>query len=281
VKIAVLSDIHGNFPAVETVTNHIEGWGADLVFVAGDIVNRGPRSLACLDFLLEKQKTDGWEIIRGNHEEYVISRADPKDPKDGPIYELFQPVHHTYQQLNFDVSELENLPTRISKPSQDYGEVRMVHASMRSDRDGIYPETGEAELKRQIAPAPAVFVTGHTHRPVVRTLNGSLIVNAGSAGLPFDGDTRPSYAQITRIGNHWKAEIIRLEYDINQAEKDFYGTGYLGGAGPLAQLVLLELKSGHSQLYQWTQKYAKAVLKGAITVEAAVREFLGDQIFKP
>lgn len=279
-KFAVLSDIHGNYPALETVTEHIEAWGADFVFVAGDIVNRGPRSHDCMRFLQQKKQIKGWQIIRGNHEEYVISRADPKDPKDGPMYELFQPVHYTYQQFGYDVGNLEKLPTQISKTSAEFGEVRMVHASMRSDRDGIYPETRDDELRQQINPAPSVFITGHTHRPLIRNINGSLIVNAGSAGLPFDGDTRPSYAQIIWRGGHWEAEIIRFRYDFDQAERDFYDTGYLEGAGPLAQLVLLELKSAYSQLYQWTQKYAEAVLKGTISVEEATLEFLKKPILK-
>ena len=109
-KIAVLSDIHGNFPALEAITDHIERWTPDLVFVAGDIVNRGPRSHHCLWFLEGKQRDNSWKIIRGNHDDYVISREDPKDPKQGPRYELFKPAHFIYQQLNNDVSGLKSLP---------------------------------------------------------------------------------------------------------------------------------------------------------------------------
>ena len=75
-KIAVLSGIHGNFPALMAVTENIQGWQPDQVFVAGGIVNRGPRSEDCPLFIAKKQKNHGWQVIRGNHEEYVIDQAD-------------------------------------------------------------------------------------------------------------------------------------------------------------------------------------------------------------
>ena len=179
-KIAVLADIHANYRALETVIDHVERWKPDHVFIAGDIVNRGPRSLCCLQWIEEKRINDDWHVIRGNHEDYVIERDHPDDPKSGSLYEIFQPVHFTYQQLNEDVSLLRALPKQFSLEIENLGEVRMVHASMLGNRDGIYPENTNAELARKIAPPPSVFITGHTHRSFIHNLNGSLIVNAGS-----------------------------------------------------------------------------------------------------
>ena len=73
-KVAVLADIHGNINALETVAEHIEGWGADAVVVAGDVINRGPLPLACLTFVQQRQHSDGWLVVRGNHEDYVLDQ---------------------------------------------------------------------------------------------------------------------------------------------------------------------------------------------------------------
>ena len=54
--------------------------------------------------------------------------------------------------------------------------------------------------------------------------NGRLVVNAGAVGLPFDGDTRASYAQLTWQCGAWHADVIRLDYDRRQAGRDFYET---------------------------------------------------------
>ena len=157
----------------------------------------------------------------------------------------------------------------------------MLHASMISNRSGIYPETGEIELQRRIAPAPEVFVTGHTHRSLVRELMGTLVVNAGSVGLPFDGDTRTGYAQITWQQGKWSAEIIRLEYDLAQAEQDFYDFGFIEQGGPLTQLILLELKTGLGQLYEWVGRYNQAILQYKISVAQATQNFLQNPITEP
>ncbi len=68
-KLAVLSDIHGNVPALQAVVEHVEAWGPDHVIVNGDIVNRGPYSLECLQAVQEKQAVQGWQLLRGNHED--------------------------------------------------------------------------------------------------------------------------------------------------------------------------------------------------------------------
>jgi putative phosphoesterase len=280
-KIAVLADIHANYRALETVIAHVEDWKPDTVLVAGDIVNRGPRSLCCLEWIEEKRKIEGWQVIRGNHEDYVISRDEPDAPQSGPLYEMFQPVRFTYDQLHGDVSKIRSLPEQISLDFGEAGEVRMLHASMLSNRDGIYPETTNTELEELIAPAPTVFITGHTHRALVRRLNGTLVVNAGSVGLPFDCDTRAGYAQIVWENKEWQAEIIRLEYDMAAAERDYFDYGFMQEGGPLAELVLMEMKFAMSQLYPWTQKYNLPVQKGEITVEEATKEFLENPINRP
>jgi len=280
-KIAVLSDIHGNYPALEKVVDHIEGWKPDMVFVAGDIVNRGPRSADCLSAITAKQQKEDWIVIRGNHEDYVINRSDAGHPANGSLYDLHQPIYYVYQQLNNDVSLLRSLPDEFHFFTPEHGEVRMRHASMRNNRDGIYPETEEIELKIQIAPAPKVFITGHTHRPFVRVIDDTLIVNAGSVGLPFDGDFRTGYAQITHNSNGWSGEIVRLEYNITQAERDFHDTGYIDGAGPIASIVLLELKSALSQLYHWSERFSRLILDGNLSVLESTERFLEEPISKP
>ncbi len=160
-------------------------------------------------------------------------------------------------------------------------ELRFIHASMVSNRDGIYPESRDREIKSKLklgastaSRAPVVVCVGHTHRPFVRESNGLLLVNAGSAGLPFDGDHRPSYAQISRENGSWKARIVRVDYDLQQAESDFYTTGYLDGGGPLVQLVQIELRTASSQLYYWATRYQELALAGQISVAESVHRYL-------
>jgi len=273
-KIAVIADVHANYAALQAITTHIEDWQPDQVIVAGDLVNRGPRPLECLHFVQAKTTADGWLSVRGNHEEYVIEQADPGFPRQGPVADVHRGSLWTYEQLDSEVAALEAMPFDLSLRAPDGGEIRITHASMLSLRDGIFPWTSDTELEQKIGPPPALFLVGHTHTPLIRRLNGTLVVNAGSSGLPFDGDTRPSYARCTWKQGVWQAEIVRVDYDFAQAERDFYTTGFMENAGPLAALVMRELKLAHAQLGDWVNRYQSRALTGEISMRQAVAEFI-------
>jgi len=277
-KIAVLADIHANYPALLAVSDHIEQWQPDFVFVAGDIVNRGPRSLECLRFVQQKQQKADWRIIRGNHEDYVIARSAPDAPQNGPQFELFRPVDFTYNQLSKDVTDLIALPEELSMTFPNAGEFRVVHASMLSNRAGIYPELDIDGIRARISPAPAILVVGHTHRPMIRQVDNTLVVNAGAVGLPFDRDTRAGYAQMRYINGSWQAKIVRIDYDIEQAKRDFHEMDFLEQGGPMARLILKELTFGISQLYSWVNRYNVSILEEKLSVAEAVEDFLQHQI---
>lgn len=272
-KIAVLADIHANLVAFQAVREDILAWEPDQVVIAGDVVNRGPRPKECLELALQLEREHGWRRVRGNHEDYVMVHARPEAPS-GAALEVHRGSYWTYTRLGGEVSTLEAMPFCQSLSGPDGKEVRIVHASMRHNRDGVYPETSDDTLRKQIAPAPAVFCTGHTHRPLIRRLDGTLVVNAGSAGLPFDYDVRASYARLTWGINGWNAEIVRVAYDLDKAAEDFFTTGFIPEAGPLAKLVLIELREARSQLFQWTCRYQARCLAGEMSMEDSVSAFL-------
>ena len=281
-KIAVHSDIHGNVPALRAVVDDINGWEPDQVVVNGDIVNRGPCSSTCLDFVLKRQIEDNWHILSGNHEKYLLFCATPDFITEGPLFELNRFAYWTCQQLNGSIAQLANFPEQFSWWAPDGSEFRVRHASMRSNRDGLYDELSDEAMELRIAPAPAVFVTGHTHQAFMREVNNTLVVNAGSAGAPFDLDWRPSYGRFSwseQAG--WDAEIRRIPYDRSLIEKDYVRSGFLDGAGPLAQLMLVELRSARGLIFRWAEQYEKGVLEGEISMEQSVKNILLEEDVRP
>ncbi|MBC8159620.1 MAG: metallophosphoesterase family protein, partial [Roseiflexaceae bacterium] len=203
-NIAVISDIHGNLAALEAVAADLARWQPAVVIVAGDLVNRGPQPLECLAFCFAREREDGWRLLRGNHEEYVLSILADPSARAGAEEAVRENVRWTAARVG-DVAPIRALPTQISLAGPDGGEMRIVHASMRHDRDNILADTPDEELRAKIAPAPPVFCCGHTHRPLVRRLDSTLVVNAGAVGLPFDGDPRSSYARLSWDGGGWQA----------------------------------------------------------------------------
>lgn len=273
-KIAVLSDIHGHLSALEATAEHLTRWRPDHVIINGDIVNRGPKSADCWAFVKQKRQHEGWLVTRGNHEDYVVqylqNRENPQTLDD------FNPISYwTFNQMGVDaVAELAELPLEQSIFHPQGGEVRAIHATRLGSRYGIWHYAPDEEVRKQIAPPPAVFCTGHIHFPFIRVLDQTLIVNCGSAGAVCDfGDLRATYAQISWHSNQWHAEIVRVPYDIAQAKQDYIDTNMLAETNPAMHLIYLEWLTGWPILNVWRELPQREEMVAELGLEAAVAQF--------
>ena len=273
-KIAVFADVHSNLDALETVLDHIDRWRPDRVLVAGDIINRGPNPRACTERVLDRAKAEGWAVIRGNHERYVLMNSTGNLPVQGPEYGIIRHAKWTYDQLDGLVEPIAALPIQWDMMDEPGNEVRMVHASMLGDRKGIFPDDTTASLREKIAPPPAVLVVGHTHRPLIRIVDDTMVVNVGAVGAPFDRDPRAAYAQLTHEDGAWQAEIIRLDYDRERAIADFHDSGYLEESGDFARLILAEFREARSLIPGWYRAFEDQVMRGEMTLKASVDLYL-------
>lgn len=275
-KIAVLSDIHGNLTAFQTVIDHIETWGPDITIINGDIVNRGPDSLRCWELAAHQQAAHGWRIIRGNHEDYILRHVGktPNPEHVGIKADINQNSRWTHRQVNGYVADFAALPGGTSIIAPDGSELRTRHASMHSNQDAFFPDTEAQLVSQKIAPAPAVFVTSHIHVSYIRPIQSTLLVNCGSAGQHGGHDPRATYAQLTWQNGRWQAAIIRLNYDMAATERAFYESGFMDETGPIARVVFYEWKTAVALLPMWRAQYMDAVLSGEISLESSVHKFL-------
>jgi putative phosphoesterase len=276
-KIAALADIHGNYQALVTAIDLVQRWKPDLVFVLGDIINRGPRSRDCLQLVQDLQSTQDWKVIKGNHEGYVLEFEDPNTPRRGIDFELHRVIFWTYQSLSKkEIQSIDHLPIRFEYRLTPNQLLIGLHASTAGDRVGIYPNTSLSDLEDLIDNQADIFLVGHTHQPFIKDLKGTKVINVGSVGLPFDGDKRGSYAKITYSNKQYQSEIVRFEYDLSMAARDFKISGFLSEGGPLAELILAELKLGWPQINHWFRKYDDLVRQGQISIQQAVNQYLQD-----
>lgn len=273
-KIAVFADVHSNLDALDTVLDHIDRWRPDRVLVGGDIINRGPNPRACTERVFARAAAEDWGMIHGNHERYVLKYGQGNLPDRGPEFEITRHAKWTYGQLDGLVEPLEALPFQWNMTDTSGHELRMVHASMLGDRKGIFPDDSEESLREKIAPAPGVLVAGHTHRPLIRTVDDTLVVNVGAVGAPFDRDPRAAYAQMTLEGGAWRAEIIRLDYDRERAIARFHESGYMEESGDFARLILAEFREARSLIPGWYRAFEDPVMRGEMTLKASVDLYL-------
>ncbi len=272
-RILAFSDLQANLPALEALLDIIERRRPDGVLMNGDLVNRGPRSRDCLR-RYQAAADARWVSLRGNHEDYVLRcRAHP--PATPAEAALRRFTDWTVRQLGAAADALRPWGDhwRLS-PTAGGHWLHATHGSLAGNRRGILPHTPDSELDGLVPRRAELFVTAHTHRPLLRHWQGRLICNLGSAGSPFDGDPRGSYALLTWRHGHWQAELHRFRYDRARAARDFEESGFLDQGGPLARLIFTEWRLARSLLPAWHRQWGQAVLAGQIDPDTAVARFL-------
>ena len=195
--IALIYDVHGNLPALEAVLADAEGAGARGYVLGGDYALFGAWPRETVERL---RALPGAEWLRGNGERWTAAPAEAPGPVQGAIAACRELLG---EDLVADMAELpETLP----------GEATLFcHGSPRSDVESFMPEPYETdeELLEGVEAQRVVF--GHTHIQFRREgPRGIELVNPGSVGMPFDGDTRAAYALVHDGG---EVEHRRVAYD--------------------------------------------------------------------
>ena len=218
-RIAVVSDIHGNLPALQAVVADFTRRGVDAVVNLGDSLSGPLLPLETAQFLMAQD----WVQLRGNHERQILSppMADD-DPSD------------VYARGRLGAAEREWIGA-LPHCRAWSDEVLLCHGTPARDGEffleSVEPGRLRAASGDEVATrlgdvASAVVVCGHSHVPrIMRSARGQLLVNPGSVGQPAWDDEQPCYhavenaapdaryAIVERRDGCWQAELIALPYD--------------------------------------------------------------------
>jgi putative phosphoesterase len=204
-RIAVVSDIHGNLTALEAVLADLKIAAPDLILHGGDLADGGSHPADVVDMICDL----GWPGVAGNTDEMLWR---PESLQLGP------PLRSTIEEMaeatrealgNDRIAWLRRLPL-----SQHEGPVALVHATPESLWRAPSPEASDAELESAYAALlKPIIVYGHIHRSYVRPgSSGKTIVNTGSVSLSHDGDSRAAYLLLDGLA----PVIRRVEYNVER-----------------------------------------------------------------
>lgn len=210
-KIAVLSDIHGNLDALRSVMNDIDCQNIDKIFICGDLALAGPEPVETLDFIIDLTKKKDISIIQGNTDEMIIkSTGNPDDIYTPPNKIMASALNYAQKLLRPDQKEfLRKLPVQLREKIGKL-EILLVHGSPRKNNEDIFPDMEISKVKEIVAGTTEdIIFCGHTHIPVIYHLDKQVIINAGSVGRPFTKVPDSSYV----ILNY--PDFSTLEYSLN------------------------------------------------------------------
>src|SRR5262245_19638085 len=228
-RVAVISDIHGNLHALSAVLEEIEREQPDTIWCLGDLVGYGPRPTECCDSVRDVASV----CLAGNHDLGVLGRLELDE---------FSPDAAAAALWTRDV--LSDAARAYLEPLEPSGRENGVDLYHGSPRDPIweYILTGEAALAALEASSARLVLVGHSHVPLAIVLNrgrlggglapgdsdadlrkGRWLLNPGSVGQPRDGDPRAAWLLLD-LGAR-RAFFRRVEYPVaeTQAELDAAG----------------------------------------------------------
>jgi len=201
-RILLLADIHGNWPALEAIREPY-----DVCLCLGDLV----------DYALEPEPCVGWvrqhclACVRGNHD-HGAAHDVPESGKTG--YRFLSAVTRplTRKRLSADgLAYLAHLPL-TKYLTLDEARFLLVHATPRNALHNYGPPEPPFWASQLEGLDAEVICVGHSHEPFVLPVGDKLVINPGSVGFPRDGDSRASYA----IVESRRVEIKRIEYDVDR-----------------------------------------------------------------
>src|SRR6266436_2445269 len=213
-RIAILSDIHGNRTAFEAVLADLQQTSPDLILHGGDLADAGASPVEIVDRIRDL----GWQGVVGNTDEMLFRPesleefASQSSAPPSLWTAIRQMAAATRTMLGEERIEWLSGLARV----QIRGPMALVHASPESPWRAPTPEATDAELESVYGPlGQPIAVYAHIHRSFIRNLGGMIVANTGSVSLSYDGDRRAAYLLLDES----KPTIRRVEYDVDSELK--------------------------------------------------------------
>ena len=219
-RVALISDIHGNATALQAVLADIRRHPVDLIVCLGDVATLGPQPAQVVELLAALR----CPCILGNHEAALFQPDKAAEYRIPPV--LLPSLHWCIRQLTPDhLAVLSACQPTATFPLSPTASLACFHGSPKSSIGQIVATTSPDELDRLLAGTAAnIFAGGHSHFQLLRQHRGNLIVNPGSVGSAFltppVGDVAPTllpwaeYAVLDWTDNSASVDFRRVPFDI-------------------------------------------------------------------
>jgi putative phosphoesterase len=229
-RVAVISDIHGNRVALDAALHDIGEQDVDKIVCLGDTVQGGPQPTETV----EKLREAGFPIVLGNADAWLLNEeSDSAEPTSDEQKEVRK---WTLSKLSArDLEFLRTYQPTIEIELDNSERLLCFHGSPNSFDDILLPDTAEERWNELLGPyAPSIMAGGHTHTQQLRRIGKGLFFNPGSVGVVYDyhapkdrfhTDPWAEYAILTHDGRYSGVEFKRAYYDLDVLLRAIGSTG--------------------------------------------------------
>jgi predicted phosphodiesterase len=272
-RLGVLSDIHGNLPALEAVIDDMAAFAVDHVVVAGDSVNWGPFSRQVMEMITRNQ----WAVIRGNNEYYLLDYDTSRAPRSWSAFTMPPMLHGQLGDRWTNI--IASLPDTLSLRFRDAPPIRVVHGIPSNPWIAMTPQMSDETLCDYLAGVEeTTIIGGHSHIAMDRQVDLWHVLNPGSVGVPLDGNFSASYMVIEGGVDGWKVIAQRrVPFDVEIVLTEFERQRFVERCGVQARLVVEEFRSARLRLDPFV-RWMKAQYPDAEMSDPLLDEFLQSDV---
>lgn len=238
-KVAVISDIHGNMQALETVLADIESEKCEKIFCLGDLAMAGPEPVKAIERIKELYDNGKLLLIQGNTDEMIANYE-----KFGELVKSNFPIMGNALENDITLIPdtlkqfLKNLPSQKELEFEGV-KILLVHGSPRKNDENILPDLPIEKVEEMVEDTTAdVIFCGHTHIPCgYQTRKKQTIVNDGSVGRPFTKNPQVCYVVADFNNGGFEVKHKLLDYDKEKAAEILANREFIG-ADKLAKILI-------------------------------------------
>lgn len=223
-KFAVISDIHGNYKALEAFLEYIGLHPVDGIISLGDYVTDGPYPERTMKLIYEMTERYVCYMVRGNREDYLLN--NPGNWQGWKPSSVNGMLYYTYRHITEkDLAFFASMPTEREVSPEGYPVLYLCHGTPGRVRGNVHVEEG---LKEKVMKAFSYdyLLGGHSHHQETDVIEGKTYINPGSLGFAIDGVGRHGqFAMLTGYEDRWITDFLSIPYDVESYLKDFRESG--------------------------------------------------------
>ncbi len=242
-RLAVLSDIHSNFAALEACLLDKRVQAADGLLFLGDYVTDCPYPERTTARIRSLAKDIPCWLLRGNREDYLLD-YDCSPVKDWSYGSNRGSLLYTYESLGKENLDFyRTLPTNAIVFLPNATPLTIVHGSPSATRELLLPGKENSRSTLRCAET-AELLCGHSHKQFIFRQDGRQLINPGSVGLSISETHDAHFAILEFYDSAWHTELCHIPYDVDRVIAAFYECGLMEKATIWSMCIIASLRTG-------------------------------------